>query len=75
MGASGLVVAVATVALVVELALVVLRFVNIGVVNYKIRLFLIAVSHITVDVRIIKGLLYGGGGCACEECVEFVRAI
>ena len=49
--ASGLVVGVAVISIVLELVMVALRFANIGYLNYNIRLFLIAVS--LLDVYII----------------------
>lgn len=43
-GGSGLVVGVTVVTLAWEIGFIVLRFVNVGIVNYKIRWLLIAVS-------------------------------
>ena len=49
-GSSGLVVGVASIAIGVEIIFIILRFVNVGIVNYKIRWFL-TVVRVCVCVR------------------------
>ena len=57
--ASGLVLGVGVVSIFLELCFIVVRFANIGVINYKIRWFLIAVSACVIVCGVLERCFVG----------------